>query len=129
MQDSFAEDMEGVEATGTDVDSPPLMTEQEKRTLEMYDRLEELQLEIALLKARGVLSQGMRSNGICCYVFLLFTDEPVDATEEDIKAAEQDLLKARALYQVRTNIVENVLMANPILKAVHAGTNASIIEQ
>jgi hypothetical protein len=129
MQDSFAEDMEGVEATGTDVDSPPLMTEQEKRTLEMYDRLEELQLEIALLKARGVLSQGMRSNGICCYVFLLFTDEPVEATEEDIKAAEQDLLKAKALYQVRTNIVENVLMANPILKAVHAGTNASIIEQ
>jgi hypothetical protein len=129
MQDSFAEDMEGVEATGTDVDSPPLMTEQEKRTLEMYDRLEELQLEIALLKARGVLSQGMRSNGICCYVFLLFTDEPVEATEENIKAAEQDLLKAKALYQVRTNIVENVLMANPILKAVHAGTNASIIEQ
>jgi hypothetical protein len=129
MQDSFAEDMEGVEAKGTYVDSPPLMTEQEERTLEMYDRLEELQLEIALLKARGVLSQGMRSNGICCYVFLLFTDEPVDATEEDIKAAEQDLLKAKALYQVRTNIVENVLMANPILKAVHAGTNASIIEQ
>jgi hypothetical protein len=38
-------------------------------------------------------------------------------------------LKAKAHYQVRTNIVENVLMANPILKAVHAGTNASIIEQ
>jgi hypothetical protein len=56
-------------------------------------------------------------------------EEPVEATQEDIKAAEQDLLKAKALYQVRTNIVENVLVANPILKAVHAASNASIIEQ
>lgn len=61
MQNSSVEEMEGVEATGIGVDSPPLMTEQEKRILEMYDRLEELQLEIALLKARGVLSQGMRA--------------------------------------------------------------------
>ena len=62
MQDSSSVDvMEGVEATGTDVDSPPLMTEQERRILEMYDRLEELQLEIALLRARGILSRGMHS--------------------------------------------------------------------
>jgi len=52
--------MEGVEATGDAVQTEhPLMTEQEIRILEVYDRLEELQLEIALLKAQGVLSQGM----------------------------------------------------------------------
>jgi hypothetical protein len=129
MQDSVVEEMEGVEVTETEVDSSPLMTEQEKRILEVYDRLEELQLEIALLRARGILSKGMHSDHIYCYVFLPFIDEPVEATEEDIKLAEQDLLKAKALYQVRTNIVENVLVANPILKAVHAGSNASIIEQ
>jgi hypothetical protein len=61
MQNSSVEEMEGVEATGVGVDSTPLMTDQEKRILEMYDRLEELQLEIALLQARGVLSQGMRA--------------------------------------------------------------------
>ena len=129
MQDSVVEEMEGVEVTETEVDSSPLMTEQEKRILEVYDRLEELQLEIALLRARGILSKGMHSDHIYCHVFLPFIDEPVEATEEDIKLAEQDLLKAKALYQVRTNIVENVLVANPILKAVHAGSNASIIEQ
>jgi hypothetical protein len=59
MQDSLVEEMEGVEATGMDIDSPPLMTEQERRILEVYDRQEELQLEIALLKARGILSQGI----------------------------------------------------------------------
>jgi hypothetical protein len=48
------EEMEGVEMT-----KQPLFTEQEQRILDVYDRLEELQLEIALLKAKGVLSQGM----------------------------------------------------------------------
>ena len=62
MQDSVVEEMQGVEVMGTEVDSPPLMTEQERRILEVYDRLEELQLEIALLKARGILSKGMHSD-------------------------------------------------------------------
>lgn len=50
--------MEGVEETNADAGGHPLMTADEKRVLELYDRLEELQLEIALLKAQGVLSQG-----------------------------------------------------------------------
>jgi molybdenum-dependent DNA-binding transcriptional regulator ModE len=53
MQSSLVEEMEGLEATGMGI-----LTDQEKRILELYDRLEELQLEMALLKARGVLSQG-----------------------------------------------------------------------
>jgi hypothetical protein len=50
-------------------------------------------------------------------------------SEEDIKSAQQELLKAKALYQLRSNVVESVLIANPILKAVHAGRNATVIEQ
>jgi len=46
------------EMEGVGVDETPLMNEGERRVLEVYDRLEELQLEIALLKAQGVLSQG-----------------------------------------------------------------------
>jgi hypothetical protein len=53
----------------------------------------------------------------------------MEASEEDIKNAQQELLKAKAAYQVRNNIVEGVLVANPILKAVHAGNNASVVEQ
>jgi len=56
MQESLAEDMEGLEVSNLET---PLMTDQERRILDAYDRLEELQLEIALLKARGVISQGM----------------------------------------------------------------------
>lgn len=51
------ENMEGVEMTGEANDTPPL-SEQEKRILEVYDKLEELQVEIALLKAQGVISSG-----------------------------------------------------------------------
>lgn len=51
--------MEGVESTITDdVLDIPLLSEDEKRVLEIYDRLEELQLEVALLRAQGVISQG-----------------------------------------------------------------------
>jgi hypothetical protein len=50
--------MEDVEMTGMERESRPLLTQEEKRILEVYDRLEELQLEIALLKAQGVLSEG-----------------------------------------------------------------------
>lgn len=58
MQEDHVEEMEGVERTNPET-SPPLMTADELRVLELYDRLEELQLEIALLKAQGVLLQGM----------------------------------------------------------------------
>ena len=109
----------------------PLLTDEEKRILEVYDRLEELQLDIALLKAQGVLSQGE--------LFLLVqrkfnkglqtSDEPMNVSEEDLTTARQELLKAKATYQVRNNVIESVLIANPILKAVHGGKNATIAEQ
>ena len=58
-----------------------------------------------------------------------FTDSPQEASEENAKAAEQDLLKARAKYQVRNSVIEQTLIANPIVKAVHATSKASIAEQ
>lgn len=53
----------------------------------------------------------------------------MEASEEDIKNAQHEVLKAKAAYQVRSNIVEGVLVANPILKAVHGGNNTSVAEQ
>ncbi|KAF7868645.1 hypothetical protein EAF04_005176 [Stromatinia cepivora] len=109
----IVEGMEGVEMTGSTNDTPPL-SEQEKRILEVYDKLEELQVEIALLKAQGVISSG---------------DQPEEVGDEDIRKAEKDLLESKANYSLRSKIIENVVIANPILKAVHAGSNASVIEQ
>lgn len=117
--------------TGTERESRPLLTGEEMRILEVYDRLEELQLEIALLKAQGVLSQGdwfsfvvkLYNKG------LRISDEPMDVSEEELTTSRQELLKAKATYQVRNNVIKSVLIANPILKAVHGGKNATIAEQ
>ncbi len=60
MQENLVEQMEGVEITKEPLQTPsPLLTADERRVLDIYERLEELQLEIALLKAQGVLSKGM----------------------------------------------------------------------
>jgi hypothetical protein len=53
----------------------------------------------------------------------------VEATEEDVKIAQQELMNAKAAYQVRSNIVESVLVAYPVLNAVHGGRNAISAEQ
>lgn len=128
------EEMEGVENDAT-IEVSPLFTEQEQRVLDIYDRMEELQLEIALLKSQGTLSRGIAilhshptilSPQSCV---LTLPDEPDEVSAEDIKTAQQELLQAKTAYQLRNNIVENVLVANPILKAVHSGSNASIAEQ
>ncbi|KAI9050885.1 hypothetical protein LZ554_005002 [Drepanopeziza brunnea f. sp. 'monogermtubi'] len=106
------EKMEGVETTEKETPIPPLLNEDERRILDVYDRLEELQLEIALLQAQGVLSK-----------------VPQDASENDIAAAEQELLKAKSHYLLRSNVIESVLIAPPILQAVHAGDKATVVEQ
>jgi hypothetical protein len=129
MQELPKETMAGVEATN-DI---PLLTVDEKRILTIYDRLEDLQLEIALLKAQGVLTQGDMISTPLSYMFLTHSDEPMNAadaiSEEDLTKAQQELLEAKAAYQVRTNVIGNVLIANPILNAVHAGKNASVVER
>lgn len=56
-KDQF-EMMDGVEISNEEEQGRPLLTQDERRILEVYDRLEELQFEIALLKTRGVLSRG-----------------------------------------------------------------------
>ncbi|EHK16857.1 uncharacterized protein TRIVIDRAFT_195718 [Trichoderma virens Gv29-8] len=81
------------------------LSEDETRVLELYDKLQELRLEIAIINAQQA-------------------DE-----EEDITAAQSALLTARARYRLRNDAIEAVMVANPILKAVHSGTQASPIER
>jgi hypothetical protein len=68
VPDNQAEAMEGVEVTNPENHNPARMTDEERRILDVYDRLEELQFEIVLLKAQGVLSQGesLRTSNVTC---------------------------------------------------------------
>uniref|UniRef100_A0A8H7N9R4 Centromere protein H C-terminal domain-containing protein n=1 Tax=Bionectria ochroleuca TaxID=29856 RepID=A0A8H7N9R4_BIOOC len=50
-------------------------------------------------------------------------------TVEEADEARNQLLDTRARYMLRNSVVEAVLSANPILKAVHNGTDASPVER
>ncbi|PTB64489.1 hypothetical protein BBK36DRAFT_169649 [Trichoderma citrinoviride] len=81
------------------------LSEDETKVLELYDRLQELRLEIAIINAQQA-------------------DD-----DEDVTAAQNALLTARARYRLRNDAIEAVMVANPILKAVHSGTQANPIER
>ncbi|KAI0015882.1 centromere protein H (CENP-H)-domain-containing protein [Xylariomycetidae sp. FL0641] len=88
----------------------PLLSADEKRVLELYERLQQLQLEIALLNAQNNYLPNTNSG----------------ATIED---AQKALLDSRSRYVLRNEVVGSVMSANPILQAVHQGTKASPIEK
>lgn len=50
-------------------------------------------------------------------------------SHETIREAQERLLEARASWMLRNDVVESVMMVNPIIKAVHRGTDASPIER
>ncbi|KAI1352219.1 centromere protein H (CENP-H)-domain-containing protein [Xylaria sp. FL0043] len=90
--------------------APLVLSDKEKRVLELHDKLEKLQLEIALLNAQKK------------YV-------PDTNSGRTVEVAQQELLESRAKYLLRNEVVASVVSVNPILQAVHNGTNASPIER
>ncbi|KAI9822978.1 MAG: hypothetical protein M1826_000311 [Phylliscum demangeonii] len=91
-----------------------LVSASEQQLLELYDRYEQLTIETALLKAEEDLRTDDAS----------LPTSPKDM-EEQIRAAEQQALHAKAAYSIRAKVIEHVLIANPILDAIHAGAIAS----
>jgi len=52
-----------------------------------------------------------------------------EATEAEVRAAQEQVLETRASYVLRNEVVESVMSVNPVLKAVHNATNSSPIER
>ncbi|KAI2620688.1 centromere protein H (CENP-H)-domain-containing protein [Hypomontagnella submonticulosa] len=97
----------------SDNPTPLRLSNDERRILELHDRLQQLQLEIALLTAQREYDPN--------------TSHP--AGDGSIEAAQKALLDSRSKYVLRNQVVESVVAANPILQAVHNGTKASPIER
>ncbi|RKU41662.1 hypothetical protein DL546_003530 [Coniochaeta pulveracea] len=89
------------------------LSEKEKTILELYDRLLEVEVELALYRARQALS----------------VDENAAISQGDLKEAQQRLLEARASWTLRNDVVSSVMTANPIIESVHSGTEAGPIER
>ncbi|KAK2591137.1 hypothetical protein QQS21_011175 [Conoideocrella luteorostrata] len=94
------------------VDSRLPLSEDEQRALDLYDQLQQLRLEIAIINAQSV-------------------HRPVSSPDANTVAVQtqRDLLEARANYRLLNDVVESVMTVNPILKAVHNGTNATPAER
>ena len=54
------------------------------------------------------------------------TDEELDS---QVKIAEKECLEARATYSLKQSVVEDVLIVDPVLKAVHSGLKATPTER
>ena len=110
------------------------LSSDEQRVLELYDTLQQLRLEIAIINAQASHSSGMMANihlprmnpaGTHAHK----TTAGNEGLEEVTEKTQIDLLDARARFQLRHDAVEAVMIANPILKAVHTGTDASPAER
>ncbi|WQF84846.1 Putative centromere protein H [Colletotrichum destructivum] len=89
-----------------------LFSDDEQRVLALYDELRDLEVKVALIKAQQSYAP----------------DVPVQNTKENVRQTQQDAAKARARWLLRNDITDNVITANPILKAVHGSTQSTPIE-
>ncbi|KAL6869890.1 hypothetical protein ACO1O0_001222 [Amphichorda felina] len=109
------------------------LSDDEQRALELYDRLQELRLEIAIINAQQSHQAGKLPHTLRMPAVLVLTRNADDAgeemTPEEATAARNNLLETRAKYLLRNQVIDSVLSANPILKAVHNGTEASPVER
>ncbi|KAI9709739.1 MAG: hypothetical protein M1820_003141 [Bogoriella megaspora] len=86
-----------------------LLSPRGQKILELLNERDEILLESALLRSQNDNTY----------------DESADS-EEELQAA---VTKARAAYVLRNKIVQDVIITDPILKAVHAGSNATPLER
>ncbi|KAF3062048.1 hypothetical protein GL218_03762 [Daldinia childiae] len=93
--------------------TPLLLSDDENRILGLHDRLQQLQLEIALLSAQKNYDPRISP----------------PTGDGSIEVAQKALLDSRSKYVLRNQVVDSVVAANPILQAVHNGTKASPIER
>ncbi|KAK4449375.1 centromere protein H (CENP-H)-domain-containing protein [Podospora aff. communis PSN243] len=93
--------------------STPIFSPPEMRALELYDRLRELQLQLALLRARQEHVPGSSLEG-------------GSSQRGDL---QPQLLAAKAAFSLRNAVIDNVVIVEPTLRAVHNATHASPVER
>ncbi|KAH6872948.1 centromere protein H (CENP-H)-domain-containing protein [Alternaria rosae] len=89
----------------------------EKLALQLYDQLKELELQQSLLQAQ----QSVHAHD--------FSALPDDLLEERLTIAQREAMEARAEYEIRNKITHNVLVMDPVLKAVHGGEQTPFAEK
>ncbi|KAI8936909.1 hypothetical protein NX059_006141 [Plenodomus lindquistii] len=92
-------------------------SETEQLALSLYDQLQELELELSLLQAQ----QSVQAPDVSA-----LSD---DAVQEQLTVAEHEAMEAKAEYEIRNSITHNVLVMDPVLKAVHGSEQVGDVEK
>ncbi|PVI07329.1 hypothetical protein DM02DRAFT_608876 [Periconia macrospinosa] len=89
----------------------------EERVLQLYDQLRELELQRSLIKAHESAHVPDTS--------ALSDDE----LQEQLITAQRDAMDAKAKFEIRNRVSHNVLVMDPVLKAVHGGEDGDFLEK
>ncbi|PHH67183.1 hypothetical protein CDD81_2952 [Ophiocordyceps australis] len=93
------------------------LSQDESRILQLHDQLQSLRLQIAILNAQRKTTHPQPP-----------TNDSISGTSVS-QQMQHEMLSARAQLKLREDAIQAVLTANPILQAVHNGTNASPVER
>lgn len=104
-------------------------SEAEMLALQLFDQLHELELEHSLLQAQqsgtsSVSSRSLRTCGTdfwCAASARDIAQISDDELQDQLTIAQREAMEARAEYELRNRITHNVLVMDPVLKAVHGG--------
>ncbi|KAF2799565.1 hypothetical protein K505DRAFT_370878 [Melanomma pulvis-pyrius CBS 109.77] len=89
----------------------------EKLALQLYDQLRELELQRSLLEAQEAAHVPDVS---------ALSD---DVLQAQLMVAQRESMEAKAKYELRNRISYNVLVMDPVLKAVHGGEQTDYAEK
>ncbi|KAH9877526.1 hypothetical protein IAQ61_002893 [Plenodomus lingam] len=101
----------------TDYSDAFAFSEAEQLALRLYDQLQELELQLSLLKAQ----QSRQAPDVST-----LSDE---ALQEQLTVAQHEAMEAKAEYELRNRITHNVLVMDPVLKAVHGDADTRAAEK
>jgi hypothetical protein len=111
--------------------------EREQTILKLWDQEEEIRLELTILKTQ---TDSTLSGSSLFLLLAVLTASPArhdndistlsdQQVQTEIKKAERQLLEARSKYTLRNQIIQNVIITDPVLKAVHSGAGATELER
>lgn len=112
--------------------SVPELSQAEAGVLELYDKVQQLQLQLAVLRAQERYTQGVYEtyqhdrDGACLAHALWLTSLFKGKGSPDGRTR---LLEANASLSLRDRVIESVVAVQPTLKAVHHATHASPVER
>ena len=107
------------------------LSDNETLILQLYDQIQEQELERALLEEgmhRLCLNLAKNNNPANTKKCPADSEEEppsLEDVEEQLPIAERELLEARATYTVRQKVIETVLTTDPMLKSVHSTSSTS----